>query len=151
MPYLRGTKTKRTYKYGKGYRGITDEVALLKRQVALNKKETQYLQASGTFSSAGGLVYEHDDYDISEALRTSTNFNEIILGDRWRNKYVDITMNIQHQELHGFRFVVYHAMNPTTTMNGSLGNTTMTTIFDPSAFKILHDEFVRANFDAERI
>lgn len=131
--------------YRKPVPGSTSGNALairhLQRQVNRQKPETQYYFRESTLSIPHSSL-KQSNINPCEALATESNRGDLILGDSWVNKSLELRVQSADSES-GFpgrvRLVVYVPKKANTTIS----ITSMTDCLDPNQMTVLHDEYVK--------
>lgn len=142
MPYLRGS-IRRMYKPRGATSTYTNALAIryLQRQVNRQKPEVQYFFSSDSESGVTQNAFHQFNYNPLETLANAANRGDLVLGDTWINKYLEIRCQIGGRL--GFcgpvRLIVYRPLkaNTTVTMGGFTNGT------DPNQMSILHDEIIK--------
>lgn len=113
----------------------------LERKVAGLKPETQYHFISDNFSALAGDTLHVLNWSPTEDLAAAADRDERILGDSWKNKFMEI--RAQFGGILGFpgplRLIVYKPHKAGTTLTFSNFNNMM----DPSQSTVLHDEIIK--------
>lgn len=116
-------------------------IRALQRQVNRQKPEVQYFFSSDSESGVTQNAFHQFNYNPLETLASATNRGDLVLGDTWINKYLEIRCQIGGRL--GFcgpvRLIVYRPLKAGTTV--TLGGFTNGT--DPNQMSILHDEVIK--------
>ena len=131
--------------YRKPVPGSTSGNALairsLQRKVAGLKPEVQYFTHTDSYSGLAGDTFHVHNWSPTSDLASATDRDERILGDSWKNKYMEI--RAQFGGTTGFpgpfRLVVYKPHKAGTT----LSFTDFNNVMDPSNCTVLHDEIIK--------
>lgn len=113
----------------------------LQRKVAGLKPEIQYFTHTDNYSGLAGDTLHVHNWSPTTDLAGAADRDERILGDSWKNKYMEI--RAQFGGTTGFpgplRLVVYKPHKAATT----LSFTDFNNVMDPSNCTVLHDEIIK--------
>lgn len=115
---------------------LRNEVLALKRQVNMQKPETQYFRATGYLTNSTTNVTLHN-FNVTDSLINATDFRDNITGDRWRNKYLIINFTAINSAR--CRLLVYSPRKAGNTFGLSGGATDFVVCLDPTAFWVMKD------------
>lgn len=155
MPYLRGSNrpysragTTVVAKYAPPT--LQNQIDVLKHRVGKNRPEVQYFKADGITRSSTTINPEWFTINVSDALLNETHgnvtFRDMVLGDRWTNLYLKFQAILEFTNSPMFRIVLYHPVVASSTWNPA----SITAYPDPSAFTVLHDEWINNSGDPDQ-
>lgn len=140
--YLRGSKLPIGVSVLSKPQTLQNQINQLKYRTGMNRRELQSVSFPESTYNSTTTTFEQFDKSISEDFVALSRFRDLVNGDRWRNIRIAMNLRILFDNTNVFRVVVYHSRDADTTWNAA----GFLTEPDPSAFTILWDEVVNADF-----
>lgn len=109
------------------------QIQAIQRKVARISPAVENIVISRALTAAASATTT-DDYSLSAALPSTSEFGTKYVGDKWRNIKLQLRFNCS-ESLNAVRVVVY---KPFTTGDSATG-TDLQNVLDPSRFKVYYD------------
>lgn len=143
MPYLRGTKSSassaiRPYSSSRPTTRLATELKALHRKLNKQRPETKHWFHTFAYTHTAGLG-TRGDYNITTGFHSNPAFRDNVLGDKWRNLWLDLRIISNRSNMIGAcRVVVYKPKRPGNTWPGFFNDH-----IDPNDYTVLYDKILR--------
>lgn len=137
MPYLRGS-TKAKYSKPSATT-IQNQINVLKRKVAQNASQKNFIRQNLTAVAAGGT--SGSNYNLTSDFIATATYRDYVNGDKFANHWVKLSL-LSEIDVTALRIIVYTPKKTGTSFSVPTTAAELALIPDPAAFTIFMDRWI---------